>query len=91
MKADYFKYNPRLEVIYITSDGLAFAKKTDAKAHASSLKDKEVETVTKKAAEKLDENQEPDTGNDQTSASNDDNDLEDDTQPDDKNEPKQKK
>lgn len=48
MSANYFKHNPHLEVIYLTSDGLAFAKKTDAKAHASTLKNKEVERRTRK-------------------------------------------
>lgn len=44
---DFFKYHPKVNEFHFTSDGQAFFAKSDAEAHATSLQDKSVESVTR--------------------------------------------
>ena len=46
---DVFKANPKLTKYFKTSDGVKFFRDHDAKTHARTLKDKEVETVKRPA------------------------------------------
>src|SRR4051812_11690316 len=44
---DYFKLHPKVDEFHFTKDGQAFFNEHEAKAHATSLEDKTVETVTR--------------------------------------------
>ena len=44
-KHEIFKTNPNLKEVHMTSDGQAFYNDNDAKLHAKSLEDKNVELV----------------------------------------------
>lgn len=46
----YFKAHPGVDKFYFTSDGMAFFKPEDAKAHAKTLKDKTVTEKNREAA-----------------------------------------
>lgn len=48
-KQDVFTANPKLAKYYKTSDGVKFFREHDAKTHARTLKDKDVETVKRPA------------------------------------------
>ncbi len=45
----YFKSNTTGDVLYTTSDGTPFLRKQNAKAHASTLEDKAIETFERNA------------------------------------------
>jgi hypothetical protein len=44
---EIFKYYPKREVLYFTTDGHGFFEQCDAINHAQSLNDKEIETIKK--------------------------------------------
>lgn len=51
-KKDFFKNYPKVDEFHFTSDGQAFFTKNEAEAHATSLEDKTVETVTRESLAK---------------------------------------
>lgn len=56
MAKEIFEQNPKLDVIYKTSDKTPFYTELNAKSHAKSLKDKNVEKVTRASVLKSSKN-----------------------------------